>query len=85
MPAHIIELEAHTLAEAHAETAQLARSGMSGAWVIQALHDDGCRACETQKDADCRAPCQPDFVLMSYTAHMSFLAFDDTQRKARWN
>ena len=81
----VIPLNAHTLLDAHVEAAELARQGMGGVWVVQALHDDGCRACETQNDADCRAPCVPNFVLMSLPAHASFMQFDQMLRKAGSN
>lgn len=35
-----------------------------GLFVLQMLHDDGCRAMATQRDADCSAPCKPDFYLV---------------------
>jgi hypothetical protein len=36
-----------------------------GLHILQIAHDDGCPAMRTQRDADCKPPCKPDFWLIS--------------------
>lgn len=36
-----------------------------GLHILQMCHDDHCPAIKTQRDADCRPPCHPDFYLVS--------------------
>ncbi len=68
---------ARDLAAAHRAAARLmTRRGLTGLWIVQALHDDGCQAVRSQDDTDCRPPCAPDFVLMDFAAHRSFMRFD---------
>jgi len=81
----VIELTACTKDEAYAEAAHLAAAGMTGLWIIQVLHDDGCKASESQEDGDCVPPCQPAFVLMDFEAHQNFMQFDSLMRKAGMN
>lgn len=84
-PPDVIKLNADSVDQAHAEAARLALSGMVGVWVVQVLHDDHCPAIHSSRDADCVPSCKPDFYLMSYRAHMSFMEFDAAERRARWN
>jgi hypothetical protein len=81
----VMRLQARTKDDAYAEAAEYARQGMIGLWIIQTLHDDGCRAVLSHADDDCVAPCQPDFVLMRYDAHANFMQFDQRMRKAGLN
>lgn len=46
----------------------LARHPRPGLFILQMLHDDDCPAIRTKRDADCRAPCCPDFYLIELAA-----------------
>ena len=35
-----------------------------GLHILQLAHDDFCPAIRSQRDADCRPPCHPDFYLI---------------------
>lgn len=37
----------------------------SGVFVLQQAHDDFCPSVRSQRDADCKPPCKPDFYLIS--------------------
>lgn len=37
---------------------------LTGLGILQLLHDDFCPAIQTQRDADCCAPCKPDVYLV---------------------
>lgn len=77
--------QSHNMAEAHTQAAELARQGLSGAWVVQCLHDPGCRAIHSQNDRDCRKPCAPELYLLSIGAFAGFMQFDRQMQQARDN
>lgn len=37
---------------------------LTGLGILQVCHDDDCKAMQTQRDADCCAPCVPDVYLI---------------------
>jgi hypothetical protein len=37
---------------------------LTGLGILQLFHDDGCKAMQTQQDADCCPPCIPDVYLV---------------------
>lgn len=81
---HVIELASHDRNTAHIEVAQLTlQLGLVGLWMLHQMHDDGCRAMDSEDDTDCRPPCVPNFVLMSFEAHTSLMAFDQAQKARR--
>lgn len=56
------KLDARTSTEAHQQAQRvLTRPGL---FVLKTEHDPGCPAIRTQRDADCRPPCRPDFYLI---------------------
>jgi hypothetical protein len=57
------KLRATNVAEARAEVAKIAAQ-RPGFGIFQIAHDDSCPAIATQCDADCAAPCRPDFYLI---------------------
>lgn len=42
----------------------IAEHRLTGFGILQLCHDDGCKAMQTQQDADCSAPCVPDVYLV---------------------
>jgi len=56
-----VRINARTRAEAEQWLLNNIRPGL---FILQQAHDDFCPSIRTQRDADCRPPCKPDFYLI---------------------